>query len=88
VLTPNYAWYSLPVVALAALARRPEWLGVALPGAVVNSVVPPAEVIVAVWGAAAGVVAVASLLRAVRAGAPLPSAGPGGRLPQRALTDG
>ena len=88
VLTPNYAWYSLPVVALAALARRPEWLVVALPGAVVNSVVPPADVIVAVWGAAAGVVAIASLLRAVQARAPLPSTGSRGRLTQQALTDG
>jgi len=67
VLTPNYPWYALPVVALAALARRPEWLVVALPGAVVNSVVPSADVVVAVWGAAAGVVALASLVRAVGA---------------------
>ncbi|NAZ83607.1 hypothetical protein GTR02_17485 [Kineococcus sp. R8] len=76
VLTPNYPWYALPVVALAALARRPEWLVVALPGAVVNSVVPPADVVVAVWGAAAGVVAVVSLLRAVRARTRPAGAGP------------
>ncbi|NIZ89726.1 hypothetical protein [Kineococcus rubinsiae] len=88
VLTPNYPWYALPVVALAALARRPEWLVVALPGAVVNSVVPPAEVVVAVWGAAAGVVAVASLLRAVRSRTPLPAAGPAPVLRGEAVPEG
>jgi hypothetical protein len=25
---PGNAWYCVPLVALAALARRPEWLGV------------------------------------------------------------
>lgn len=28
--TPAYSWYCLPLLALAALARRPEWLAVAL----------------------------------------------------------
>ncbi|MFS1304918.1 glycosyltransferase 87 family protein [Streptosporangium longisporum] len=33
-LTPGYSWYALLVVALAAMAARPEWLGVAAAGAV------------------------------------------------------
>ncbi|MEU4836334.1 glycosyltransferase 87 family protein [Streptosporangium sp. NPDC023615] len=33
-LTPGYSWYALLVVALAAMAGRPEWLGVAAAGAV------------------------------------------------------
>ncbi|GAA3186704.1 glycosyltransferase 87 family protein [Nonomuraea roseoviolacea] len=33
-LTPGYSWYALPVVALAAMAGRWEWLGVALAGGV------------------------------------------------------
>ncbi|WP_327090269.1 glycosyltransferase 87 family protein [Nonomuraea sp. NBC_01738] len=33
-LTPGYSWYALLVVALAAMAGRWEWLGVALAGAV------------------------------------------------------
>lgn len=31
---PGYSWYALLVVALAAMAGRWEWLGVALAGAV------------------------------------------------------
>lgn len=76
VLTPNYAWYALPVVALGALARRPEWLVLALPGAVANSIVPPVEVVVAAWGGAAGVIALVSLLRALRARTPWLPTGP------------
>ncbi len=30
IATPEYPWYGLPLLALAALARRPEWLGVAV----------------------------------------------------------
>lgn len=30
VATPTYPWYGLPLIALAALARRPEWLAVPL----------------------------------------------------------
>ncbi|GAA3160718.1 hypothetical protein GCM10020001_101170 [Nonomuraea salmonea] len=33
-LTPGYSWYALLVVALAAMAGRPEWLGTALAGAI------------------------------------------------------
>jgi hypothetical protein len=33
-LTPGYSWYALLVVALAAMAGRPEWLSVAAAGAV------------------------------------------------------
>jgi hypothetical protein len=30
IATPTYPWYGLPLIALAALARRPEWLAVPL----------------------------------------------------------
>jgi hypothetical protein len=32
ITTPAYAWYCLPLVALAALSARPEWLAVAVAG--------------------------------------------------------
>ena len=28
--TPTYPWYGLPLIALAALSRRPEWIAVPL----------------------------------------------------------
>lgn len=43
VTTPSYPWYSLPLVALAVLARRLEWLAVAAAGylAYAGARVPP-----------------------------------------------
>lgn len=41
--TPGYSWYALLVVALAALAGRWEWLGVALAGAIAYVAGPAAH---------------------------------------------
>ncbi|MFI6290979.1 glycosyltransferase 87 family protein [Nonomuraea sp. NPDC050790] len=53
--TPGYSWYALLVVALAAMAGRWEWLGVALAGAVAYVLGPAAGPVPATlfYGAAA-----------------------------------
>lgn len=63
VATPAYPWYALPLVALAALARRPEWLAVAVAaGAGYTGHAGPPEP-VDLWAHAALVVLVVTALR-------------------------
>lgn len=48
VATPAYPWYTLPLVALAVLARRPEWLAVAV--AATSGYVLHGDLIATRWG--------------------------------------
>ncbi len=61
-LTPTYAWYAVPLVALAVLAGRLEWLAVAAAGglAYAGASVPPVP---ALAYAASGVVVAAAMVR-------------------------
>ncbi|MGC5012940.1 glycosyltransferase 87 family protein [Streptosporangium sp. DT93] len=75
-LTPGYSWYALLVVALAAMAGRPEWLGVATAGAVAYLGGPAT----AAYALAAGLVVLTACERRRRRGPAaavpsLPSAG-------------
>ncbi len=68
-LTPGYPWYALLLVALAALAGRPEWLTVAAAGQAVYLLgqVTPAPVAVSLpYGLAAAIVVTAAVIRSRR----------------------
>ncbi|MGI4895572.1 MAG: hypothetical protein ACRYF3_10710 [Janthinobacterium lividum] len=73
VITPAYPWYLLPVLALAAVARRPEWIVAALPAYVANSVGAQLMEREVLWSAVALVVVGASLARRLRASGPRPA---------------
>ncbi|MFE4418824.1 glycosyltransferase 87 family protein [Streptomyces sp. NPDC056817] len=69
-ISPNYPWYSLLVVALVALDGRWEWLTVTLAGTVLylaNSLLPDFPLQAWAYGTAAAVVALAACLRAAPA---------------------
>lgn len=61
--TPSYPWYALPLLALATLARRPEWAAVAVAGSVAYALRSGAEVVPVVWLASALVVGAAAVWR-------------------------
>ena len=63
VTTPSYPWYALPLVVLAVLARRLEWLAVPAAGylAYAFALVPPVSVIG--YGVAAAVVITVAIRR-------------------------
>lgn len=71
VATPAYPWYSLPLVALVVLARRPEWLAVPVAAgcAYVMPGVTPDRI---AWTLAAAVVLVACARRLRAPARPLP----------------
>ena len=60
--TPAYPWYSLPLVGLLVLARRPEWLVVPV-AAATDYVLPGFVLGRQAWAAAAVVVIVVSVIR-------------------------
>ncbi|GII63957.1 hypothetical protein Skr01_40420 [Sphaerisporangium krabiense] len=66
--TPGYSWYALAVVALAAMAGRWEWLGVALAGAVAYVAGPAGDggLATAFYGAAAVAVLTMPSVQAAR----------------------
>ena len=74
VTTPSYPWYSLPLVALAVLSRRLEWLAVAVAGyvAYAGTSVPP----LLGYAVAAAVVITVALWRRQRRAAPTEGAPP------------
>jgi len=63
VTTPSYPWYALPLVVLAVLARRLEWLAVPAAGylAYAFALVPPVSAIG--YGVAAAVVITVAIRR-------------------------
>ena len=64
--TPNYPWYTLPLVALAVVTSRFEWLAVALAAYLAYGATTSPPVAGLAYGAAAVVVVVTSLVRARR----------------------
>ncbi len=74
VTTPSYPWYSLPLVALAVLSQRLEWLAVAVAGyfAYAGTPVPP----LLGYAMAAAVVVSVALWRRQRRDAPTTGAPP------------
>jgi len=75
VTTPSYPWYALPVVVLAVLARRLEWLAVPAAGyiAYAFALVPPVSAIG--YGVAAAVV-IGVAIRRRHQGAPVVASAP------------
>ncbi len=81
--TPAYPWYCLPVLALAALANRPEWLGLAIALEWSYLHIHTSAPLPVGWGYALALAAVlaAAAVRARRASLPIPAEPPKPALP-------
>ena len=84
VTTPTYGWYAVPLLALAVLAGRLEWLAVAIAGEVAYLGLGVPGLVTGGWLTATAVVVAATLLRRRRdadRAAPGPTATPRGVIP-------